>query len=163
MTLTSATAQVNPRLTRQIRSELVTLPFYGVFDWLYFELTPEGAVTLRGQVVRPSTRSDAERRVRDLEGVTNVTNQIETLPLSPSDDRLRRAVYRQIYGFNSPLFRYGTQAIPSIHIIINRGHATLRGVVSSRGDAQIAYMRTRTVPGLFSVTNELTVESEQAR
>jgi hyperosmotically inducible protein len=163
LVFTSATAQVNPRLTRQIRSELVTLPFYGVFDWLYFELTPEGAVTLRGQVVRPSTRSDAERRVRELEGVTNVTNEIETLPLSPSDDRLRRALHRQIYGFNSPLFRYGTQAIPSIHIIVNRGHATLRGVVSSRGDAQIAYMRARTVPGLFSVTNELIVESEQPR
>ncbi|HEX6043838.1 MAG TPA: BON domain-containing protein [Pyrinomonadaceae bacterium] len=160
---TSATAQVNPRLTRQIRSELVTLPYYGVFDWLTFEVQPNGNVVLRGQVVRPSTRSDAEGRVKELDGVTGVTNQIETLPLSPSDDRLRIALYRQIYGWNSPLFRYAHQAVPSIHLIVNRGHATLKGVVSNRGDANLAYIRARSVPGLFSVKNELTVESEQPR
>jgi BON domain-containing protein len=85
------------------------------------------------------------------------------LPLSPSDDRLRLALYRQIYGQNSPLFRYATQAIPSIHIIVDRGHATLKGVVANKGDANLAYIRARGVPGLFSVKSELTVEGEEPR
>jgi hyperosmotically inducible protein len=155
-------AQVNPRLVRQIRHELATLPYYGVFDWLTFE--PQGdTVILRGQVVRPTTKSDAESRVKDIEGITHVDNQIEVLPLSPSDDRLRLALYRTIYGQSSPLFRYATQAIPSIHIIVDRGHATLKGVVSNKGDATQAYIRARGVPGLFSVKSELTVEGEEPR
>ncbi|HJY27274.1 MAG TPA: BON domain-containing protein [Pyrinomonadaceae bacterium] len=155
-------AQVNPRLVRQIRHELVTLPYYGVFDWLQFE--PQGdTVVLRGQVVRPTTKSDAESRVKDIDGVSRVVNEIEVLPLSPSDDRLRLALYRTIYGQNSPLFRYATQAIPSIHIIVSRGHATLKGVVANKGDANIAYIRARGVPGLFSVKSELTIEGEEPR
>jgi len=155
-------AQVNPRLVRQIRHELATLPYYGVFDWLTFE--PQGdTVILRGQVVRPSTKSDAESRVKDIDGVTRVENQIEVLPLSPSDDRLRLALYRTIYGQSSPLFRYATQAIPSIHIIVSRGNATLKGVVSNKGDATQAYIRARGVPGLFSVKSELTIEGEEPR
>jgi len=156
-------SQVNPRLVRQIRHELVTLPYYGVFDWLEFEIQPDNTVVLRGQVVRPTTKSDAEGRVKDIEGVSRVVNQIETLPLSPSDDRLRLALYRQIYGFNSPLFRYATQAIPAIHLIVNRGHATLKGVVANKGDAQLAYVRARGVPGLFSVKNDLVTENELPR
>ena len=155
-------AQVNPRIVREIRHELVTLPYYGVFDWLQFE--PQGdTVILRGQVVRPSTKSDAESRVKDIEGVAKVVNEIEVLSVSPSDDRLRLALYRTIYGQNSPLFRYATQAVPSIHIIVNRGHATLKGVVANKGDANIAYMRARGVPGLFSVKSELTIEGEEPR
>ncbi len=162
--LTSASAQqLNPRIVREVRHELVTLPYYGVFDWLEYEVSPEGRVVLRGQVVRPTTKSDAAGRVKEIDGVTGVDNQIEVLPLSPNDDRLRRALYRQIYGFNSPLFRYGTQAVPSIHLIVDRGHATLKGVVSTRGDATQAYVRARSVPGLFSVKNELRVENEQPR
>ena len=155
-------AQVNPRLVRQIRHELATLPYYGVFDWLQFE--PQGdTVTLRGQVVRPTTKSDAESRVKDIDGVSKVVNQIEVLPLSPSDDRLRLALYRAIYGQSSPLFRYATQAIPSIHIIVSRGHATLKGIVANKGDANIAYIRARGVPGLFSVKSELVIEGEEPR
>ncbi len=164
MAFTAVTAQTtNPRLVREIRHELVTLPYYGVFDWLSYEVRPGGEVVLHGQVVRPTTRSDAEGRVKEIDGVTRVTNDIETLPLSPNDERLRIALYRQIYGWNSPLFRYGTQAVPSIHLIVNRGHATLKGVVANRGDANLAYIRARSVPGLFSVKNELTVENEQPR
>jgi BON domain-containing protein len=155
-------AQINPRRVREIRRELATLPYYGVFDWLTFE--PQGdTVILRGQVVRPSTRSDAESRVKDIDGVSRVENQIEVLPLSPNDDRLRLALYRTIYGQNSPLFRYATQAVPSIHIIVNRGHATLKGVVANKGDANLAYIRARGVPGLFSVRSELTIEGEEPR
>lgn len=154
------TPQVSSRLVRQVRHELATLPYYGVFDWLEFAPQADGTVVLRGQVVRPTTKSDAEARVKEIDGVKNVVNEIQVLPVSPNDDRLRRAVYRAIYNSNSPLFRYATQAIPSIHIIVDRGRATLKGVVATKADAQLAYIRTRGVSGLFEVKNELKVESE---
>lgn len=149
------------RLFRQIRRELVTLPYYDVFDWLEAEARPDGTVILRGQVVRPSTKSDAEERVEDIEGVTRVVNEIEVLPPSPSDDRLRLALYRAVLGPNSPLFRYSIPAVPSIHLVVNRGRATLKGVVATEGDRRIAYARARGVPGLFAVESELTVENER--
>ena len=157
------TPQVNPHLVKQIRHELATLPYYGVFDWLEFELKPDNTVVLRGYVTRPTTKSDAEARVKDIEGVKDVINEIQVLPVSPNDDRLRIALYRQLYNWDSPLFRYATQAIPSIHIIVDRGRATLKGIVANSSDAQIAYMRARSVPGLFEVKNELTIESEVPR
>jgi len=151
---------LSARVIRQVRHELVTLPYYGVFDWLQFEVRRDNTVVLHGQVVRPSTKSDAEGRVKDIDGVSNVVNEIEVLPLSPQDDRLRRALYRKLYGNDSPLFRYAVQAIPSIHIIVRNGRATLKGVVANKGDAQLAYLRARGVPGLFDVKNELQLESE---
>ena len=123
----------------------------------------DGTVILRGQVVRPSTKSDAAGRVKEIEGVRRVENEIEVLPLSPQDDRLRTALYRAIYNFNSPLFRYATQSVPPIHLVVKRGHATLKGVVANRADAQQAYIRARGVPGLFSVRNELIIENERVR
>ena len=158
-----ARSQVNPKLVREVRHELRMLPYYGVFDWLEFEVQPDNTVVLRGQVVRDTTKSDAEGRVKDVEGVSRVNNQIEVLPLSPNDDRLRRDLYRAIYNFNSPLFRYATQSVPPIHLIVNRGHATLKGVVANKGDAQLAYIRARGVPGLFSVKNELIIEGQEPR
>ena len=113
--------------------------------------------------MRGSTKSDAEARVKDIEGVSKVVNEIQVLPPSTQDDRLRRVLYRTIYGWNSPLFRYAHQAVPSIHIIVERGRATLKGVVANKGDAQLAYMRARSVPGLFDVKNELQIESERPR
>jgi hyperosmotically inducible protein len=151
---------LSARVIRQVRHELVTLPYYGVFDWLQFEVRPDNTVVLRGQVVKPTTKSDAQARVKDVDGVSKVVNEIEVLPLSPLDDRLRRALYRKLYGQDSPLFRYAVQAIPSIHIIVKNGHATLKGVVANKGDAQLAYIRARGVPGLFDVKNELQIESE---
>jgi hyperosmotically inducible protein len=148
------------RLIKQVRHELATLPYYGVFDWLEFEVRPDNTVVLRGQVVKPSTKSDAEARVKDVDGVSKVNNEIEVLPLSPQDDRLRTALYRRLYGYDSPLFRYATQAIPSIHIIVDHGHAKLKGIVATKGDAQLAYLRARGVSGLFDVKNELQIESE---
>lgn len=162
----ASTPKANPqgvlsaRVIRQVRHELVTLPYYGVFDWLQFEVRPDNTVVLRGQVVKPTTKSDAEGRVKDVDGVSKVVNEIEVLPLSPQDDRLRRALYRKLYGYDSPLFRYAVQAIPSIHIIVKNGRATLKGVVANKGDAQLAYMRARGVPGLFDVKSELQIESE---
>ena len=150
-------------LAREVRHELVTLPFYDVFDWLEGEVRADGTVYLRGQVVRPTTRADAEARVRDLRGVARVINEIEVLPVSAEDDRLRVALYRAIYGFDSPLFRYATRAVPPIHIIVRNGRAVLKGVVESDGERSLAYAAARAVPGLFEVTNELRAESGSAR
>ncbi|MGH9968524.1 MAG: BON domain-containing protein [Pyrinomonadaceae bacterium] len=155
--------QASAHIIREVRHELVTLPYYGVFDWLEFEVRPDSTVVLRGQVVRPTTKSDAGARVSKIDGVSRVINEIEVLPVSPNDDRLRLAIYRAIYNWNSPLFRYATQAVPPIHIIVNRGRAVLKGVVATKADAQLAYMRARGVPGLFDVKNELQVESERAQ
>jgi osmotically-inducible protein OsmY len=156
-------AQGDARLIRQIRHELAMLPYYGVFDWLTFEVRPDNTVVLRGQVVRPSTKSDAEARVKEIDGVKGVVNEIQVLPLSPNDDRLRIALYRAIYDWNSPLFRYATQSIPPIHIIVDHGRATLKGIVASKADARQAYIRARGVPGLFDVKNELVAESDLPR
>ncbi len=157
------TTRVQVLLAEETRHRLAMLAWYGVFDWLEGQVLPDGTVVLRGQVVRPTTRSDAEATVRRIEGVTHVDNQIAVLPLSPHDDRLRRALYRALFNFNSPLFRYGIQAVPSIHIIVDRGRATLKGVVATKADSQLAYMKARGVPGLFDIKNELRVESEMPR
>jgi hyperosmotically inducible protein len=147
-------------LVKEIRKELVTLPFFGVFDWLEGKVEPDGTVFLAGQVTRPTLKKDAQRRVEKVEGVERVINQIEVLPLSPNDDRLRRAVFRELFNFNSPLFRYGQQPIPSIHIIVSRGKLVLKGVVANKGDSDIANIRARGVPGLFEVRNDLKIERD---
>jgi hyperosmotically inducible protein len=147
-------------LKKEIRKELVTLPFFGVFDWLEGKVESDGTVYLAGQVTRPTLKKDAQRRVEKVEGVDRVINQIEVLPVSPNDDRLRRAVFRELFNFNSPLFRYGQQPIPSIHIIVSRGKLVLKGVVANKGDSDIANIRARGVPGLFDVRNDLRIERD---
>jgi hyperosmotically inducible protein len=147
-------------LTREIRKELVTLPYFSVFDWLEGNVQADGTVQLRGQVTRPTLKRDSQRRVERVEGVSRVVNRIEVLPLSPNDDRLRRAVYRELFNSNSPLFRYGQQAVPPIHIIVRNGRLTLKGVVASEGDRNFANIKARGVPGLFEVRNELRIENE---
>ncbi|MGH9838997.1 MAG: BON domain-containing protein [Blastocatellia bacterium] len=145
-------------LTKEIRKELVTLPYFGVFDWLEGNVEPDGTVTLRGEVVRPTTKSDAGKRVEKIEGVETVVNKIEVLPLSSFDDQLRQRIFRTLFNQNSPLFRYGQGVNPSIHIIIKNGRCTLKGIVANKGDSDIAYIRARGVEGLFEVKNELKVE-----
>ncbi|HYE66747.1 MAG TPA: BON domain-containing protein [Pyrinomonadaceae bacterium] len=160
----SELTQAQRRLIREVRHELLTLPYYGVFDWIEYEVRQDDTVVLRGQVVSPpDTKSSAEAAVKDIEGVTRVINEIEVLPVSPNDDRLRRALYRAIFNPDSPLFRYGIQAVPSIHIIVKNGRATLKGIVANEADRNLAYMRARGVSGLFSVTNELQVEGAGPR
>jgi hyperosmotically inducible protein len=155
-------ASAREQLEKKVRKELVTLPYYGVFDNLMYQVEGD-TVTLYGQVVRPSTRSDAERRVSRLAGVERVVNRIEVLPLSGFDDSIRARTYRALFGMNSPLFRYGRGVNPSIHIVVNRGHVTLEGVVATEGDANLARMRALGVTGVFSVTNNLQVERGRAR
>jgi hyperosmotically inducible periplasmic protein len=148
-------------LVKEIRHELITLPYYDVFDWLEGEARLDGTVVLRGQVVRATTKSEAEARVKNIEGVSKVVNEIEVLPLSSSDDQLRIAIYRAIFNWDSPLFRYATHAVPPIHIIVKNGRATLKGVVASQSDSQLAYTAARGVPGLFEVNNQLQVEGSR--
>ena len=126
-----------------------------MFDWLQYQVQPDGTVVLTGQVTRPTTKSRAANAVEHIEGVTRVANNVEVLPLSPSDDRLRIALYRAVYS--GPLFRYQVGSLNTIHIIVDRGHVTLKGQVSSSGDRTIAGVRANQVPGVFSVENELAV------
>jgi hyperosmotically inducible protein len=150
------------QLHKKIHKELVTLPWYGVFDNLAYELDGS-TVTLYGQVVQPSTRKDAARRVSKLVGVERVVNNIEVLPLSSFDDSIRTRTYRALFGWNSPLFRYGRGVNPSIHIVVNNGHVSLEGVVANEGDSRFAYALANGVSGVFSVTNNLRVENQRAR
>ena len=143
-------------LTKEVHHELVMLPWLSVFDNLEYKV--EGSkVTLLGQVARPSIKSDAESAVKHLEGVTQVDNQIEVLPLSPNDDRIRRATYRAIYDYHA-LDRYAMGVLPSIRIVVKNGNITLEGVVDNDTDKNVAGLRANTVPGAFSVTNNLRVE-----
>jgi hyperosmotically inducible protein len=144
------------RLARQVRHELVMLPYYGVFDNLAFRVDGR-TVTLMGEVTRPTLKSDAENVVKDIEGVEKVVNQIKVLPLSSMDDQIRIAVYRAIYG-HPGLDRYALQAVPPIHIIVENGRVTLEGVVANQADKDLANVRANTVSGVFSVTNNLRVE-----
>ena len=147
------------RITREVRHELLLLPYYGVFDNLEYRVSPDGAVTLIGQVTNPTLKSDAENVVKRIEGVERVDNQVQVLPPSPMDDQIRRAVYHAIYG-NPALSPYSLRAVPPIHIIVNHGNVSLEGVVARQMDKQIAETQAKSVPGVFSVTDNLRVEQQ---
>ena len=150
-------AKYREKLYKEVRHQLVMLPWYSVFDNLAYQVEGD-KVILYGQVTRPTLKSDAEAAVKSIEGVSSVVNNIEVLPPSPMDDQLRRAVYRAIYG-DSGLSRYSIQAVPSIHIIVKNGNVTLEGVVDNETDKNLAYMRASQVPNVFSVKNNLVVAS----
>lgn len=148
--------QATNRIAREVRHELVTLPYYGVFDNLAFRVDGS-TVTLLGQVTRPTLKNDAGNAVKGIEGVVRVDNQIEVLPLSSMDDRIRIATYRAVYG-TPGLDRYALQAVPPIHIIVKSGHVTLEGVVATQADKDLANVKANGVSGVFGVTNNLRVE-----
>ncbi len=150
------------RIYKEVRHELVMLPYYGVFDNLSYKVNPDGTVTLIGQVVNPVLRSDAGNVVKRIEGVEKVVNNIEVLPTSINDDQIRRAAYRAIYG-NEVLSQYQLRAVPPIHIIVKNGNITLEGVVARAMDKQIAGIQANTVHGAFSVTNNLVVEEQEKK
>jgi hyperosmotically inducible protein len=144
------------RIAREVHHQLVLLPYYGVFDNLLYRVDGS-TVTLTGQVTRPVLKSDAEAAVKKVEGVEKIVNEIEVLPVSPTDDRIRLAVYRAIYS-KAPLQMYQLRAVPPIHIIVKNGNVTLVGVVARQMDKTLAGLAANGVPGVFSVTNNLTVE-----
>lgn len=169
------------KMADQIRKEIVMQPQYGVFDSIHFALKDNNTVVLRGDASRPTLKSGLENSIKKVEGVQSVDNRINVLPASPNDDRIRAAVYRSIYSFPS-LQRYtsnrGGRMRPTIaraaggvtndpptgyhaiHIIVQNGNVTLTGVVDSQSDAAVAGIRANSVPGVFSVDNNLQVASK---
>ena len=169
------------RIAEEVRRQIVSLPQYGVFDYIHFAIKGSDTVVLHGKASRPTLKSSAENVVKRIEGVTTVDNQIEVLPVSPNDDRIRAAVYASIYGY-APLQKYtanrggprgrsiaraagGITADPpvgfhAIRIIVENGNVTLIGVVNNDADMAIAGMRANIVPGVFSVDNNLQVAGE---
>ncbi len=157
----SLSPESQDRLIKEVRHELIMLPYCGVFDNLAFRVDGR-TVILEGQVVQPVLKSDAANSVKRIEGVDKVVNNIEVLPPSPMDDRIRREVYRSIYSYG-PLFKYGNMAVPPIHIIVKSGRITLDGVVDNETDKNLAGMRANQVPGTFQVTNNLRVVPSSAQ
>lgn len=147
------------RLIKEVRHQLLMLPYYSVFDDLGFRVSGD-TVTLVGDVTRPVLKSDAENVVKRIEGVKQVVNQINVLPLSSMDDQIRMAMARAIYGDPQIGTRYGYQALPSIHIIVSNGRVRLEGVVANEMDKNLINMRARSVPNVFAVDNQLQVEAK---
>jgi Cu/Ag efflux protein CusF len=145
------------RIEKQVRHELIMLPNLGVFDNLSFQVKNDATVVLLGQVRTATLKSEAENVTKSVKGVELVDNRITVLPPSPFDDRIRRATARAIFR-HPAMTRYAIEPIPSIHIIVDRGHVTLEGVVDSEGDKNIAGIQASTVPDVFSVKNNLRVE-----
>lgn len=145
------------RITREVHHELVMLPQLTIFDNLKYQVNGS-EVTLQGEVVHAVLKDEAQNAVKKIEGVEKVNNQIDILPPSPMDDRIRLKVAHALFGNDSPLFRYALGALPPIHIIVKSGHVTLEGVVDSDSDKNLAYTKANGVPGVFSVTNNLVVQ-----
>ena len=143
------------RIVKEVRHELLMLPTVDVFDFMAFKVDGYD-VTLLGQVTRPTIKTDAERAVKSIEGVEKVDNQIQVLPPSPTDDRLRMRLYQALYGYPS-LQKYALGVQKPIRIVVNAGRVTLEGVVDNQGDKNTAGIRAKTVPGIFEVTNNLQV------
>jgi len=148
-------AKAQERIVKEVRHELLMLPYFGVFDYIAFKVDGYN-VTLLGQVVKPVTKSDAENSVKHIEGVDKVDDQIEVLPPSGMDDRLRLRLFHEIYGYPA-LQRYALGVQKPIRIIVKSGHLTLEGVVDSEGDKNLVGIRANSVSGIFSVTNNLQV------
>ena len=154
-TPSEAAARAQERIAREVRHEVLMLPYYDLFDYIAFKVSGYN-VTLIGQVTRPTLKSDAGNVVKRVEGVEKVDNQIEVLPPSTMDDRLRLRLFRAIYGY-APLEKYALGTIKPIRIIVKNGHLTLEGVVDNETDKNLVNIRANGVSGVFSVTNNLQV------
>jgi hyperosmotically inducible periplasmic protein len=149
------------RIEKEVRYEILTLPRFDVFDNINYSVTGD-TVTLQGDVRNPSTKADAERAVKQIEGVEKVVNNINVSPASPNDDRLRLALYRAIYGYSS-LQRYAMPVVKPIRIIVNNGKVRLEGVVDNEADKNTAGIRAKGVPGTFEVVNNLRVVKDTGK
>ena len=175
------------RIVKEVRSRLARLTTYSVFDWLTFGVHGKTLV-LHGYASRPILKSDAENAVKGIEGIQKVENEIQVLPLSGFDDRIRAQVYNRIFtqpalrkynanqgsiaramgpgGAQFAMMGGGITNNPpigyhAIHIIVNNGHVTLYGVVLNQGDADIANIQANGTPGVFSVNNEIVVQGSK--
>lgn len=153
-------ANANQDLGKRVHREIATISNTTIWDWIEADVHTDGSVVLRGEVRRPTIKDDAEYRLKHLEGVTSVTDDIKVLPLSTFDDQIRVAVYRSLFNRNSTLNLYAMGANPSIHIIVDNGTVTLKGIVANAMDKQIAGMDANGVSGVLKVENDLQLESE---
>jgi hyperosmotically inducible periplasmic protein len=143
-------------LAEKVRHEIIMLSDFGVFDNLSFTLVNDDTVVLTGQVVRPLLKADAETAVSRISGISKVENEIEVLPLSPTDDAIRNRAYRAVYL--APDFeKYAIQAVPPIRIIVKNGNITLQGVVNDPIDKIKAELAAKTISNVFSVTDDLRI------
>jgi hyperosmotically inducible protein len=143
------------RITHQVRLELVLQPYYTLWDWLAFRVNGS-TVELLGYTYTPGLKRDVLKSVKQIEGVEKVIDHISELPPSPMDDRIRHQVARAVFSFDG-LSRYSWSAVPSIHIIVNRGRVRLEGIVDNEQDKNLAGLRANQVSGVFEVTNDLRV------
>ena len=176
------------RIVREVQKKITGLTTYGVFDWITFGIQGK-TITLKGYASRPVLKTDAGNAVKNIQGVENVDNQIQVLPYSPNDDRIRAAVYNRIYtqpqlrkynanqgnlgraigpGAGIALQAGGITNTPpigfhAIHIIVNKGNVTLYGVVLNESDSAIAGMQANSAPGAFSVDNDLIVQGSASK
>jgi hyperosmotically inducible periplasmic protein len=155
------TARFDQWLSQEVNHQLLMLPWYSVYDNIQYKIKG-GTVTLQGQVVQDTTKSEAEKRVRGIEGVTKVNNNIEILPASPNDDRIRRAEYQAIFG-DPALQVYSLGSVQPVHIIVKGGHVTLEGSVLNQGHKNLVGIRANGVSGVFSVTNNLRIENSKTQ
>jgi hyperosmotically inducible periplasmic protein len=145
-------------LAKSVRHQIQVLPFYSVFDNI--ESRVDGnRVTLTGQVLRNTLKNHAEAAVQNLEGVSTVSNQIEVLPASSSDDDLRTAIYRALFEDNV-LKKYAAENVPSIHIIVKDGNVVLVGIVQNDSDRKLAGNLASQVPNSKSLQNHLAIKSK---
>jgi hyperosmotically inducible periplasmic protein len=147
-------------LAREVRHQLLVLPYYSVFDHITFTLEGD-KVTLTGQVLRPTLKRDAEGSVKSIEGMGTVVNHIEVLPVLPTDDELRRAIYHAIFE-DAVLQKYAVQALPSIHIIVKNGNAALEGSVDSEADKNLAGAKARGVTNVRDMKDNLVVQPKES-
>ena len=147
-------------LERKVFKEIITLPHYGVFDHIAFKING-GTVTLYGKVADSRNKRDAERFVKDIEGVSNVVNNILILPASGFDNSIRRRILREFA--DKGLYRYLWEPKPSVRIIVDGGHVSLEGYVANRGDYNLMNILANGVSGVFSVQNNLVIEKEMIR
>lgn len=152
----SASVAGSANLENRVRHELNMLPYVNAFDYMTFRVNEDGVVTLSGEVTNPVLKQDAANAVKRLAGVERVDNRVEVLPVSFFDNGLRIRLFRTIYG-DPVLQKYGVGAEKSIRIIVENGHVTLVGFVNNQGDKTIAGIRAGSVPGIFSVDNQLQV------
>jgi hyperosmotically inducible protein len=154
----SSNGQMSMLVSDEVRHQLLLLSNYGIFDWIECEINADRSVTLRRQVTRPTLKSML--KMLYLRSVFRASKSVEVLPISTTDDQIRIAVYRSIFRYEGPLFRYATQSVPPIHIIVNKGRVTLKGVVATDADSQQAFMAANGISGIFEVKNELRVSTK---
>ena len=160
--MSSVTAFADPerenlQLFKEIQKQINYYGYFTIFDNVEVGIDDTGLVTLTGSVTNPYKKRGIENRVDDVDGILAIDNQIEVLPVSQFDNRLRYQVARAIYGH--PSFSQYIRIYPSIHIVVKHGHVTLTGVVNSDGDKLIALAQARQFAA-FSVTSELQTTDE---